>query len=205
MEGLARLVSESMARNGMDCSLDYRRLHWSRWFRCETSFDLLLLPAKPGLFALAEELLPPGETAASSGKRMLAILDVSQTEDLSISISRLFAPNHPLRDRFAGSRIFARYTVIEDDAQRSSAQSIFQRWLAASAETATGILNDFAGVAYMPAPALEIESQCRLDEAPESGLTSAQVAELGRDSADETAPIHRSATVHPPAPLPSGF
>jgi hypothetical protein len=57
MEGLTRLVSESMARHGFDRPLDYRRLHWSRWFRCESHHSLLFVPSKPGVFALAEEIM----------------------------------------------------------------------------------------------------------------------------------------------------
>jgi hypothetical protein len=57
MEGLTRLVSESLARHGFDRPLDYRRLHWSRWFRCESHHSLLLVPSKPGVFALAEEIM----------------------------------------------------------------------------------------------------------------------------------------------------
>ena len=56
MEGLTRLVSESMARHGFERPLDYRRLHWSRWFRCESHHSLLFVPSKPGVFALAEEI-----------------------------------------------------------------------------------------------------------------------------------------------------
>src|SRR5450759_2771337 len=56
MEGLTRLVSESMARHGFDRPLDYRRLHWSRWFRCESHHSLLFIPSKPGVFAIAEEI-----------------------------------------------------------------------------------------------------------------------------------------------------
>jgi hypothetical protein len=56
MEGLTRLVSESLARHGFDRPLDYRRLHWSRWFRCESHHSLLVVPSKPGVFALAEEI-----------------------------------------------------------------------------------------------------------------------------------------------------
>src|SRR5579864_6012454 len=58
MEGLTRLVSESMARHGFDRPLDYRRLRWSRWFRCESHHSLLFVPSKPGVFALAEEIMP---------------------------------------------------------------------------------------------------------------------------------------------------
>jgi hypothetical protein len=57
MEGLTRLVSESMARHGFDRPLDYRRLRWSRWFRCESHHSLLFVPSKPGVFALAEEIM----------------------------------------------------------------------------------------------------------------------------------------------------
>src|SRR6202163_689274 len=57
MEGLTRLVSESMARHGFDRPLDYRRLHWSRWFRCESPHSLLFVPSKPGVFAVAEEIM----------------------------------------------------------------------------------------------------------------------------------------------------
>jgi hypothetical protein len=58
MESLTRLVSESMARHGFDRPLDYRRLRWSRWFRCESHHSLLFVPSKPGVFALAEEIMP---------------------------------------------------------------------------------------------------------------------------------------------------
>ena len=60
MEGLTRLVSESLARHGFDRPLDYRRLHWSRWFRCESHHSLLFVPSKPGVFALAEEIMEMG-------------------------------------------------------------------------------------------------------------------------------------------------
>jgi hypothetical protein len=60
MEGLTRLVSESMARHGFDRPLDYRRLHWSRWFRCESPHSLLFVPSKPGVFAVAEEIMDLG-------------------------------------------------------------------------------------------------------------------------------------------------
>jgi hypothetical protein len=57
MEGLTRLVSESLARHGFDRPLDYRRLRWSRWFRCDSHHSLLAVPSKPGVFAVAEEIM----------------------------------------------------------------------------------------------------------------------------------------------------
>ena len=142
MEGLAQLVSESMARHGVDCSLDYRRLHWSRWFPCQGTSDLNLVPSLPGILAIAEEVIAPGETAIAAGKRMLAVLEVNMADDLSIAMGRLFSPASALKERIANGRVFARYTVIEDDAQRESAHASFQRWLSQSTEAATGIAKD---------------------------------------------------------------
>jgi len=65
MEALSRLVSESLARHGFDRPLDYRRLRWSRWFRCESHHSLLSVPSKPGVFALAEEIMDLGASADS--------------------------------------------------------------------------------------------------------------------------------------------
>ena len=64
MEGLTRLVSESLARHGFDRPLDYRRLRWSQWFRCESPHSLLFVPSKPGVFALAEEIMDMDSTNA---------------------------------------------------------------------------------------------------------------------------------------------
>jgi hypothetical protein len=64
MEGLTRLVSESLARHGFDRPLDYRRLQWSRWFRCESHHSLLFVPSKPGVFAVAEEIMDMDNTHA---------------------------------------------------------------------------------------------------------------------------------------------
>ncbi|HYM76427.1 MAG TPA: hypothetical protein VE377_10660 [Candidatus Dormibacteraeota bacterium] len=66
METLNRLVTESLARHGFDRPVDYRRLQWSRWFRCESPHSLLLVPSKPGVFALAEEIMNLGSSNAST-------------------------------------------------------------------------------------------------------------------------------------------
>lgn len=62
METLTRLVTESLARHGFDRPLDYRRLQWSHWFRCESHHSLLIVPSKPGVFALAEEVMDLGHS-----------------------------------------------------------------------------------------------------------------------------------------------
>ena len=138
MEGLERMVSESFARYGVEPAFDYRRVQWSRWFRCGDSFSLVLMSSKPGVFALGEEVVAPGAISATGGKRMLAF-QISETDDLGMALGRLFLPGSPLRDRLAAGRCFARYAVIEDATQRHAAYAALQRWLSSSSETASGI------------------------------------------------------------------
>lgn len=183
MEGLTRLVAESMARLGLEAAVDHRRLQWSRWFRCESSFDLLLIPVKPGLFAIGEEIIAPGELPVPGGKRMLAVIQVAEADDLGIAMGRLFSPTSPLRERIATGRVFARYTVIEDDAQRQSAHAALQRWLAQSAETATGVAS---------------ESSFQLATEPAG-------AAIGSDSSSEPKPRGLHSEVRDAIPFPAGF
>jgi len=138
MEGLAHLVAESLVRHGFEPSFDHRRLQWSSWFRCQDSFSLVLAPCKPGIFALGEEVVAPGELAVGEGKRMLALFQISEAEDVGMALGRLFLSGNPARERFASGRCFARYVVIEDANQRRTALTALQRWMDSSAEAATG-------------------------------------------------------------------
>ena len=140
MEGITQLVSESLARNGVQPRFDHLRLQWSRWFPCQSSFDVLLVPAKPGLFALGDEITS-GDEPLIAGKRMLALFHISEADDLGMTLGRLFLPGNPLLERLASGKCFARFTVIEDREQRSQACSIFQRWLQ---ESSTGSYQDVA-------------------------------------------------------------
>ena len=138
MEGLAHLVAESLVRHGFEPSFDHRRLQWSNWFRCQDGFSLVLAPCKPGLFALGEEVIARGELAVGEGKRMLALFQISEAEDVGMALGRLFLSGNPARERFASGRCFARYVVIEDANQRRTALTALQRWMTSSAEAATG-------------------------------------------------------------------
>ena len=153
MEGLSRLVSESLARNGVETPLDHRRLQWSRWLRCESSFSTLLIPSKPGLYAFGQEVIAPGKLPVTGGKRMLALFRISETEDLGMSLGRLFLPGAPDRERFAVGNCFVRYAVIEDVVQRRAAQSALQQWLTSSAETVSGVASD------LPTQSAEMEQK----------------------------------------------
>ena len=132
MEGLERLVSESFARHRVETAFDHRRLQWSPWFRCVDSVSLVQLSSKPGLFALADEVVP----AAAGGKRMLALFRISAADDLGIALGRLFLPRNPERKRLEEGPCFVRFAVIEDATQRHAAHSALQTWLA---ECASGI------------------------------------------------------------------
>jgi hypothetical protein len=129
MESLSQLVNESLERNGVETALDHRRLEWSRWFRCESSFSVLLVPSKPGVFAIGEEIAAPDEVSDTSGKRMLALFQISATEDLGLALGRLFLPGSILRERLENGSCYARYTVIEDAVQRRSALAALQQWM----------------------------------------------------------------------------
>lgn len=131
MESISQLVSDSLARNGINPSFDHLRLAWSRWLRCESSFSVLLAPAKPGIFALGEEIFSP----ADGGKRMLALFHVADTDDIGMALGRLFLPGNPLREKLEEAKCFVRYAVIEDSAERSAAFKIFRNWLQDSRET----------------------------------------------------------------------
>ncbi len=133
MEVLERMVNESFARYGVEPAFDYRRVQWSPWFRCAESLNVALVSSKPGVFALGEEIVAP----ASGGKRMLALFQISETDDLGMALGRLFLPGSPQRERLASGRCFARYAVIEDESQRHAAYTALQRWLSESAELGT--------------------------------------------------------------------
>src|SRR5215467_8683341 len=75
--------------------LDHLRLDWSRWVRCESSFSFALAPAKAGIVAFAEEMFRPRSnlesrvpalpgdegTSPVGGRRMLALFQISETDD----------------------------------------------------------------------------------------------------------------------------
>ena len=145
MEGLAHLVAESLVRHGFEPAFDHRRLQWSNWFRCQDSFSLVLAPCKAGIFALAEEVIAPGELGVSEGKRMLALFQISEANDVGMALGRLFLSGSPERERFASGRCFARYVVIEDPVQRGTALAALRRWMESSAEAVTSAGLETAG------------------------------------------------------------
>ncbi len=111
-------------------------MNWSRWFRCESSFGLLLVPNQPGIFALAEEVAQP---AGPYSRRMLAVFAVEEADDLARATSRLFALGSPLRERLVQANCFIRYAVAPGIADRRTAATALKNWLHSQREVASHI------------------------------------------------------------------
>ena len=233
MEGLTRLVSESMARYGLDRPLDYRRLQWSRWFRCESLHSLLCVPSKPGIFALAEEIIdfgkvPAGTAAEPSGsparqacdsaatdpaspadgqRRMLSVLQFREDDDMAYVLDRMLTRQNPLSARLASGRCYVRFVVIDDTVQRGSICNALNQWLASTAEKITGIGAHFATsmdfVARAPSPAAANTAK------QPAGAQASEVKGLSprKSSVAQASPLDSgfATNIHCPSPLPSGF
>lgn len=163
MEALTRLVADSFARHGIDRPVDPRRLKWSRWFRCDSPHSLLVVPSKPGIFALAEEIadlggLLGGTTAQKSGgeattgeppaaevptRRMLAVLQFSEDDNMAYTLDRMFTHVNPMRSRLHSGNCFVRFVVIDDTEQRRTICAALNQWMRNSAEKASGLPGEF--------------------------------------------------------------
>jgi hypothetical protein len=191
MEALTRLVTDSLARHGFNRPVDPRRLQWSRWFLCDSPHSLLVVPSKPGIFAIAEEvcgaadaLVRPGDDDnVGTARRMLAVLQFSEDDDMAFTLDRMFTKPNPMRERLAVGRCFLRFVVIEDEDQRRSICNALNQWLLSSAEKASGMPAGFS--------------------------SSLEMSAIATRSTEKVAPAHldfgASKNLHCPQPLPSGF
>lgn len=111
-------------------------LSWSRWFHCESSFGLLLVPDQPGIFALAEEV---GEPAGANSRRMLAVFEINETENVAHALSRVFATGSPWQERLKTSSFYLRYALIADVAKRRAAVEALRNWLSSQMDAAAHV------------------------------------------------------------------
>ena len=226
METLTRLVTESLARHGFDRPVDYRRLQWSHWFRCESHHSLLIVPSKPGVFALAEEVMDIPDRGTTStlarplnlseakgsglganlpqaeSRRMLAVTKFYEDDDMAYVLDRMLSHHNPLQARLASGHYFVRFVVIEDAPQRHSICSALNQWIVSSAEKATGIGSHFAtSLELTPKP-------------PNTGRPhrreNAEANQNGPDANRGAAPESRlnsavATTIHCSSSFPSGF
>jgi hypothetical protein len=214
MESLTRIVSESLSRHGVETFLDPRRLQWSPWFRCQSNASTFHVPGKPGLLALAEELAvfcgaseprsrhpegsegSPAGVQGMNGKRMLALFQISETDDLGMALGLLFLPGNPEADRLSNGRCFARYAVIDDAYQRHSACRVFQQWMLSWAETASGGAQEFGFVSG--------HDFSRAAIGPTSTAALAAATAEPPNAWERLESSNEQAQIGPPA-LPSGF
>jgi hypothetical protein len=276
MEALTRLVADSLARHGFDRPIDPRRLQWSRWFRCDSTHSLLVVPSKPGIFALAEEIMdlgpidtlgaskthvetaapgvgnshvgsdafgslpraesrgpasapaPEGSTAREGHdfsravkstksvaalaaeaptRRMLAVLQFSEDDDMAFTLDRMFTRINPLRARLASGRCFLRFVVIEDQAQRRSICNALNQWMLSSAEKVSGIGIDFQLSLELTDMGTARVGRTLLSDNADSTTTPDQTTKAVQDVAPKAPHLDSGANknLHCPHPLPSGF
>jgi hypothetical protein len=218
METLTRLVTESLARHGFDRPLDYRRLQWSSWFRCESHHSLLSVPSKAGVFALAEEVVEFDRSAddktsqpeGESTHRMLAVTQFFEDDDMAFVLDRMLSQQNPMRARLSSGHYFVRFVVIEDASQRRSICAALNQWIASSAEKVTGIGAHFASSLEvtehnMRSPSANTETIANpkgvLDKNVVNTTVPPSVSTVTAPQLDSGA----AANIHCPSPFPSGF
>jgi hypothetical protein len=132
MEGLVRLVAESLERHGM--TVPPPRVDWSPWVPIDPNL-CLTAPCRPGLFVIAEHMVShkvPRPVSANPTMQ-LAILKIGHTKDLGVEMARL-CYDSPLYDRINAGRCLVRFAVVDDDAQRALSCAALQQWFSHSLE-----------------------------------------------------------------------
>jgi hypothetical protein len=121
------------------------QLHWCRWFHCESSFNLMLVPNEPGIFAVAEEVVTerPGQVP----QRELSIFQMTAVDDLFHALNRLYQHDCPLREKLEKSRCFLRYAAVADAPMRARALADLQRWLDLPGDTGSPFVRGFVNLA----------------------------------------------------------
>jgi hypothetical protein len=246
MEALTRLVSDSLARHGLDRPVDPRRLQWSRWFRCDSLHSLLVVPSKPGIFAIAEEIANlssvatdvgtaalgcsaerSSAAAAAEGRRMLAVIQFSEDDNMAFILDRMFTYVNPMRTRLHAGNCFVRFVVVEDGNQRRSICAALNQWMRSSAERASCLPAEFSSSVEM---AFEKRAQENVMRAPSPASWPWGARDVAKDAAKNAnadpgnvanrvavdsvpEPISASShlesgarsNLHCPQPFPSGF
>ena len=107
MEGLVRLVAESLARHGMN--VPPAPVEWSDWTKLESSL-CLTAPSHPGLYSVAERVVEHN-VAADAPLAHFAIFHEGRTQDLGFEMGRLCSPYSLLRDRISKGDCWVRYAA----------------------------------------------------------------------------------------------
>jgi hypothetical protein len=153
-------------------------MNWSRWFHCESSFGLLLVPSQPGVFALAEEVV---QSVGPQSRRMLAVFEVAEAEDLSRAMSRLFAAGSPWREKMAQVKVYVRYAIAPGVADRRAAATALKNWLSAQREVASQIFEQRPPVAAESNPPMVAESRPSLAAEQKTATATATMVDSRRE------------------------
>jgi hypothetical protein len=139
-------------------------MSWSRWFRCESSFELLLVPKQPGVFAVAEEVVEP---AGPGSKRMLAVFAVDETDDLARALSRMFATGSQWQQKLHESVCYVRYAVTVEEEKRHAAANALRHWLDSKREVAGQVFGAAPAASEPQVAAAQIAKAAAVSEAAE--------------------------------------
>jgi hypothetical protein len=112
---------------------------WTKWSQYQSSFSLMLVPHRAGVFALAEEVVSPSDAS----KRMLALVSVSEADDLARMISSMFHSSTDVQRRMGELKFFIRYAVIDDADQRRAVAATLNLWIQGVVQSATGVVENF--------------------------------------------------------------
>ena len=121
------------------------RVQWTRWFHCESSFNLGLVPSQPGLFAIAEEV-----PCRDKEGHNLNVIQVEAVDDLFHALNSLYAQDCALRRNLEKNRCFLRYAVLANPDVRNAAVADLKRWLEAPGEVKSCWVSDFQHVDHHP-------------------------------------------------------
>lgn len=131
---------------------------------------MLLVPSQPGVFALAEEVV---QAVGAQSRRMLAVFEVVEAEDLSRAMSRLFAAGSPWREKMAQQKVYVRYAIAPSIADRRAAATALKNWLSAQREVASQIFEQKMAaepkVAASPEEPVEVRMERRAARMPHEG------------------------------------
>jgi hypothetical protein len=87
---------------------------------------------------------PKPEAQVSEARRMLAVTQFFEADDMAFVLDRMLSRAHVLHSRLESGRFFVRYVEIQDETQRQNICNALNQWIASSSEKATGIGSHFA-------------------------------------------------------------
>ena len=138
---------------------------WTKWSQYQSSFSLMLVPHRPGVFALAEEVVSPTD----SSKRMLALVSVTEADDLARIISSMFHSSTDVQRRMGELKLFIRYAVVDDADQRRAVAATLNLWIQGVVQSGTGVVENFVAE---PAPEKEAVLESEIEGKGFAGLPS---------------------------------